>query len=136
MRNAVKMRWIVIGVLSALFLCDSCSKRQSAVSVRGANIVAPSLDQETLQSDLDRFEEMFIQIIKQTTAQIEQDYPDLDIKRTNLLLNTRLNNAVRTFSETTSPLVGLIENWELCIRLYSYFDDGQGKSLYRQAQPA
>lgn len=135
MQNAAKMRWILAGLLAMLILCEGCSQRPNAVSARGADIVAPSLDQEALQSDLNRFEELFIQIIKQSTVQVEQDYPDLDVKRTNLLLNTRLSNAIRTLSETTSPLVGLIEYWELSVRLHSYFANGHGKSLYQQAQP-
>jgi len=136
MPNAIKMNWMLAGLLAMLILWGvGCSQKPNATSVRGAGIVTPSLDQEALKSDLNRFEDMFIQVIKQTTAQIEQDYPDLDTKRTNLLLNTRLSSAIQTFSETPSPVVGMIENWELCVRLHSYLDKGQGKSLYQQAQP-
>jgi hypothetical protein len=136
MPHAIKMNWMLIGLPALLIICEGCLQNNRAVSVRGADIVAPSLDQEALKNDLDRFEDMFIQIIKQTTAQIEQEYPDLDTKRTNLLVNTRLSSAIRTFADAASPLVGLVENWELCVRLCSYFDDGPGQSLYRQTQPA
>ncbi len=136
MPHAIKMNWMLIGLPALLIVCEGCLQSNRAVSVRGADIVAPSLDQEALKNDLDRFEDMFIQIIKQTTAQIELEYPDLDTKRTNLLVNTRLSSAIRTFAEAASPLVGLVENWELCVRLCSYFDDGPGQSLYRQTQPA
>lgn len=137
MTHVTQAKKSIIGLLMILLcICQGCLQSPRPMPIRGADIVAPSLDQEALKNELDRFEDMFIQIIKQTTAQIEQEYPDLDTKRTNLLVNTRLSSAIRTFADTASPLVGLVENWELCVRLCSYFDDGQGQSLYRQTQPA
>ncbi|GEM_PF-1469573 len=136
MTHVTQAKKTILGLLMTLLcVCQGCLQSPRPMPIR-ADIVAPSLDQEALKNELDRFEDMFIQIIKQATAQIEQEYPDLDTKRTNLLVNTRLSSAIRTFADAASPVVGLVENWELCVRLCSYFDEGQGQSLYRQTQPA
>jgi hypothetical protein len=62
MPHAIKTNWMLIGLLAMLILCEGCLQIPVRCLFAG-RYCCPSLDQEALKKDMDRFEDMLILII-------------------------------------------------------------------------
>jgi hypothetical protein len=92
------------------------------------------LTKEELTEALDRFEESATALVAETSTQIQRLEPDRKVKRSDLIKNVRIRQALSTMLEQTNPIIAFLEVWGLTVRFREYVESGEGSILYGDHQ--
>lgn len=120
--------------LSVIFLC-SCNSNKMPFIKDGKTLSQSNVSVDTLQSQLDEFEETFTSRTKAAAAEIDRLSGDPKIMKMSLLWRSRAIAALHNILEQPQPMVVLVDSWLLCMRLTNYIETGEAANIFGEFKP-
>ena len=87
-----------------------------------------------LRDELDRFENAFIAMMKQSSAEISAEDQTRRVQRTNLRMRIRIIEALNAMTASDDSIVAFLDTWSLVIRLRMYLEEGDGSRIFGERQ--
>lgn len=124
---------VVLGI-SLLFLVIGCGQKGIRTIGRGVTPTAGQITKEELREQLDQYREFFRATLGQTAHDLNERVPTARTEKTTLQMRTRMVQGLSAMLDRDDPVVAFIETWGLCVRFRTYLDEGEGNSLFGEAQ--
>ena len=135
-KSAKKLTRIISFILlfSSLGAMNGCDVAPLAFLNEGKTSDKADLSVDELQVQLDTFEEVFASKIKSAAAEIDRLSEDPKTKKMTLLWRSRAIAALHNIREQPQPMVVLIDNWLLCMRLKNFIESGEAANAFGDFQ--
>jgi hypothetical protein len=124
---------VVVLVLSAL-LAQGCGPKDVRTLGAGTAPTEGQISKEELREQLDNFSELFKATLRQAASDLNERLKTPRAEKTTLQMRARMAQALNAMTEQDDAVVAFIETWALCVRLRVYLQEGEGSSLYGDAQ--
>ncbi len=121
------VRWLSVLALACVVGCEQqttgpVSRQRQAQNSR--------VSKEELRDALDDFEDIVQATIKEAGGRIEETATDRGVRRRSLLWRIQMVSAYHTVLKQDDPVKALLDAWTLCVRMVSYFQQGDGRKLF------
>jgi allophanate hydrolase subunit 1 len=129
-------RYIVPVVVLALLalLVQGCGPKDVRTLGAGTAPTEGQISKEDLREQIDNFSEFFKSTLRQAAGDLNERLKTPRAEKTTLQMRARMVQALNAMTERDDPVVAFIETWALCVRLRMYLKEGEGGSLYGDAQ--
>ena len=121
-----------------LFILFFCGCEQAKPTTFGGKPTPNTgqISEQELRASLDAFEEYLRAAVEETVDKIDEIDMTAKTRRISLMLQVRTSQAIDAMLEQEDPVVAFIEVWGFIVRLHQYFEEGEGRSLFGNNQPA
>ena len=120
--------------LTIISLC-SCNSQKLLFFQNKKTLAQSNVSVDTLQGQLDEFQEMFTSRTKAAAAEIGRLSGDPKIMKMTLLWRSRAIAALHNILEQPQPMVVLVDSWLLCMRLTNYIEAGEAANIFGEFKP-
>ncbi len=126
------LRGILVILLLVLF--NGCGQKGIRTIGRGVAPTTGQISKEELRERLDTFREFFKATLRQVANELNERVPTTRTEKTTLQMRARMIQCLSTMLDQEDPIVAFIETWALCSRFRMYLEEGEGSSLFGEAQ--
>ncbi|HUT28849.1 MAG TPA: hypothetical protein VMX13_03570 [Sedimentisphaerales bacterium] len=127
----------IIGLVTlglSVVLAQGCGPKDVRTLGAGTAPTEGQISKEELRQQLDNFSEFFKATLRQTASDLNERLKTPRAEKTTLQMRARMVQGLNAMTEQDDPVVAFIETWALCVRLRIYLQEGEGGSLYGDAQ--
>jgi hypothetical protein len=127
---------ILAGILGILLLSllDGCGPKDIHTIGSGVTPTSGEISKEDLREQLDTLREFFKTKLRQAANELNERLPTAKTEKMTLQMRARMLQGLNAALDHDDPIVAFIETWALCTRFRIYLEEGEGSSLYGEAQ--
>lgn len=123
----------IIIALSTVLL-TGCGPKDVRTIGGGLTPSEGQISKEDLRERLDKFAEYYKARLRQMSSDLYDQVPSKRTEKTTLQMRARMIQGLNVMLDQEDPVIAFIETWALCSRFRAYLEEGQGASLYGDAQ--
>ena len=128
-------RWnSIFATVLIILLLYGCGPKGIRTIGRGVAPTTGQITKEELRERLDKYREFFRATLGQASNDLNERIPTARMERTTLQMRARMVQALSAMLDRDNPVVAFIETWALCTRFRIYIEEGEGSSLFGEAQ--